>query len=177
MAAAPRSIAIVAFVGVLAVAAASCSTSDSTAAPRATTTTAPGKVSVDLNTKSPSVKYTDPKGNVTSYGPGASLPQGWPTALTPPKSITIVSSSSSESGGKKQLYVTGEATQSLDQVYAAVKQQLTGAGFKIGTDLRSEASDFVSVQAKSDAFDADVSVSSDPDTRKVTVLYTLTAAS
>ena len=151
-----------------------CSNGSESSAETTTTTKPAGKVSYDPDSENPSVEYTDPDGNTSEFGPGASVPEGWPAGLVPPDTITVVSSSSSESEGKKQLYVTGESTAALDEIYPALKAQLQTAGFEITQELDTDAGDYVGIQATNDDFEANVSIAADPDSGQLTILYTLT---
>ena len=152
---------------------ASCSGGGSDAAATTSTTKPAGKVKVNTDdADNPTVEYTDKNGTKTEFG--ASLPQGWPSALAPPKSISIVSSSTSQADGKTQLFVTGTSTESYDAVHQGIKDQLTAAGLKITSDLSTDGDQFAGVEAKGQGISASVTISADPDTKKVTVLYTVT---
>lgn len=170
-----RARAIAAVVGsFLLVISTGCSNGSEDSAASTTTTKPAGKVSYDPDSDNPSVEYTDPDGNTSEFGPGASVPDGWPAGLVPPDSITVVSSSSSESNGERQLYVTGESTAALDEIYPALKAQLEAAGFEITQELDTDAGDYVGIQATNDDFEANVSIAADPDSKQLTILYTLT---
>ena len=150
---------------------AGCSGSDGPSKATTTTTRPAGKVEVNLDDKdNPTVEYTD-KDGTTQFG--SALPENWPAALDPPSSVTVVSSSTTKVDGKTELFVTGETTEAFDDVYAAVKAQLTGAGFKVTSDLRSDDGTFAGVSGTKGGTAANVTVSADAATGKVTVLYTV----
>jgi uncharacterized lipoprotein len=176
-----RKVAPLVLAASLALTAAACSSSDDGADPARTSTTAGGKVDVDVSSDNPSVEYTDPDGNTSQYGDGADLPEGWPAALAPPGTVTLVSSSTSSADGETKLFVTGESTAAFDQLYTGVKSQLEAAGFTITNDIgpgtEGGTPGFAGVEAASDAFAASISISEDTGTKKVTILYTLTPTS
>ena len=96
---------------------------------------------VDIDSEDGTVKYTDEDGNETEMnidGEGASLPKGWPSDLAPPDSVTLLSSSTSTTGGTKTMTVLGEAEASIDDLVPAIKEQVTAAGFEITQDTSSD---------------------------------------
>jgi hypothetical protein len=96
------------------------------------------KGSVALDTKDGTVKYDDGKGNQTEMnidGSGASLPDGWPSELAPPESITITTSSSSKDKG---LTVIGETTQGTAEVAAAIKSKAEAAGYEVAQETSTD---------------------------------------
>lgn len=168
---APRAASSLIVTVALLLALAGCSGSDGASKATTTTTGPAGKVEVNLDDKdNPTVEYTD-KDGTTQFG--SALPKNWPAALEPPPSITVVSSSTTKVDGKTELFVTGESTESFDAVYASVKAQLTSAGFTVTSDLRSDDGTFAGVSGTKGDTAANVTVSADASSGKVTVLYTV----
>lgn len=168
-------LAVAALVALLVVTLAACGGSGSDSS-GATTTTKP-KAKVEVNTDdadNPTVEYTD--GDTTTEF-GASLPDEWPDELAPPDTITIVSSSTSEVDGKTQLFVSGESTQPFADVYAGLRKQLADAGYEITSDLATDEGDFAGLEAVDAKVKASITVAGDPDTDKVSVLFTVTPSS
>ncbi|WP_426572854.1 hypothetical protein [Aquihabitans sp. McL0605] len=176
-----KKLSALALVVALPLAASACGGGSDAATPASTTTTIAGKVDVKTDDGKSSVEYTDKDGNTTTYGADASLPEGWPQDLAPPATVRLVSSSSADTGGKKQLFVTGESTAPFDQLHDGIKAQLTAAGFDITNDVKTGAQGgsggFAGVEASDKAFAASISIAEDTDAKKVTILYTLTPSS
>ncbi|HWJ64066.1 MAG TPA: hypothetical protein VNS19_19005 [Acidimicrobiales bacterium] len=161
-----------------------CGSSDAADKPAKGGTEAGGKGGdVDIDAKDGTVKYTDEDGNETEMnvdGEGASLPKGWPEDLTPPDSITLITSTTSTSGGKKTMTVLGEAEASIDELVPAIKAQITDAGYEIAQDTTSEMTggDYAGLSATKGDQDLMVAVAADPtDDAKVTITMTVSAAS
>ena len=169
---ATRPVATLVLTAALLVGGVACGGSDDDAATTTTTEATEAKVEVNLDdSDNPTVEYTDEDGTTTEFG--SSLPDGWPEALTPPTTITIVSSSTSEEDGGTQLFVTGESTEAFDAVYRGIKDQLKGAGFEITSDLSTDEGDFAGLEASKGEVTANITVAGDATAKKVTVLYTV----
>ena len=134
---------------------------------------------VDLNSKDASIKYTDKDGNQTELntGGGASIPDGWPKALDPPKSVKIITSSTTKVDGKTAMTVLGEAEGTIEDLVPAIKQQVTDAGFEITQDSSTNVSGggYAGLSASNDEADLGVAVAQDAtDSGKVTITMTIT---
>jgi hypothetical protein len=89
-----------------------------------------------------SCTYTDDKMDCTgkagdteySSGGNAKLPAGWPDELKPPKGTELVSAGKTTAGGKQVLTANGIVDASEKDVYEALKEQLTDAGYEITGD-------------------------------------------
>jgi hypothetical protein len=128
---------------------------------------------VDINTDDGSVKVTDKDGNTSEYGSGAELPEDWPAELALPEGVTVLGSSTRTENGVETMFITGESETALDDLYEEVKGQLTDANFEIVNDsnMSSTSGGFASVEANSDEYTVNVTISENPTSNKTSVLY------
>lgn len=132
---------------------------------------------VDVDSKDGTVKLTDKDGNTSSYGTGTELPKGWPDELKPPKSITILASSTSTTNGKKQLFVTAESSATVTELSEGLKAQFEDAGYEITNESNLSSTDggYASIEAKGPKYTASVSLAGDSSSKgKTTVLFNVT---
>jgi hypothetical protein len=134
---------------------------------------------VEIDSDDNTVKFTDEDGNVSEFdasGEGAELPDGWPEALAPPSSVTIISSSTNTIDGAKNLYVLGEAEGTVDDFLAAIKSQIEGAGYEIVNDSSVSGSDgaYAGISAEGDEFTLTASITD--GTEEGTVAITMSLA-
>ena len=131
-----------------------------------------GAKDVDIN-KDGDVTVKDKDGNTLQVG-SAELPDGWPSDLDPPSSVKLVAASTSTTNGKKSFIVSGETSDSFDDIYAGVKQQLESAGYEITSDNNTSSTDGKGalITAKSSDFEAGVTIGQTDG--KTTIFYTLT---
>jgi hypothetical protein len=136
---------------------------------------------VDIDSKDGTVKYTDEHGNETEMnldGSGASVPKGWPSALDPPDSVTILSSGTTTRGGEKTMTVLGQADGSIAQLGPAVRDQVTAAGFDITQDTSSDVTGggYIGMSATKGDDELVVALAADTTSKgKVTITMTLTS--
>jgi hypothetical protein len=132
---------------------------------------------VDINSEDGSVKLTDEEGNTSEYGSGTELPEDWPADLALPEGVTVLGSSSRTENGVETMFITAESETAIDDLFEEIKDQLTGAGYEIvnESNMSSTTGGFASLEAKGDAFTANVTISEDPATNKTTLLYNVGA--
>jgi hypothetical protein len=157
-----------------------CGGSDA-ATPSTTKPPNQGSGAVDIDSKDGTVKYTDEDGNETEMnidGAGASLPDGWPKDLALPKSVKLVTSTTSGTGGKEVLTVLGEASGTIDEYYAAAKARVTDAGFEVTQETGSDVTDgtYAGLSAAKGDQTLVVGITSDP-TRKDAITISMTVTS
>lgn len=119
--------------------ASACGGSDEAEEPTKKPSASASEGDVDVDAEDGTVKYTDGDGNKTEMnldGTGAALPEGWPEDLDPPDSVTVITSRTSTDGS--EMTVLGEAEGSIDDLTAALEQQITDAGFEITQNTSSE---------------------------------------
>ncbi|WP_421120115.1 hypothetical protein ACE2AJ_01840 [Aquihabitans daechungensis] len=139
---------------------------------------------VDIDSEDGTVKYTDEDGNETEMnidGEGASLPDGWPSELAPPDSVKLITSNTtndSTAGGDQVMTILGEASGTSDEFQAAIKEQVTDAGFDVAQDTASDVTGggYAGLTAKKGEDTLVVAIASDP-TREGTVTITMTLTS
>jgi len=136
---------------------------------------------VDIDSEDGTVKYTDEDGNETEMnidGEGASLPDDWPAALDPPDSVKLITSNTSTNGGDQVMTVLGEASGTIDDFQAAIKSQVTDAGYEVTQDTSSDVTGggYAGMTATKGNETVVVAIASDP-TRKGTVTITMTITS
>ena len=73
-------------------------------------------------------------GNTNSSASGQSLPDGFPSALAPPSGAKITSGNKLVTNGKSSYIVAATLSGSVEQVYAGLKSQITGAGYTVSGD-------------------------------------------
>ncbi len=104
---------------------------------------------------SSSSSASDDTGSVSSTGggstaPGASVPDGFPSGLAPPKGAKVVSGFKTTSNGKDTYAVSYGVDRSVKDAYGDVKAQVTGAGYDVVVDqlTTSGSQSFGTLQAK-----------------------------
>jgi hypothetical protein len=147
----------------------------------ASTTTAArsGGGDVDIDSEDGTVRYQDKHGNETEMaldGQGASLPDGWPSRLAPPASVTIITSNTSTIDGKPTMTVLGEAEGSIDGLQQAIKDRVADAGFDISQDTPADLTggDYAGMTATKGDDTLVVAIARDPS-GQVTLTMTLTS--
>ncbi|MFN8019484.1 MAG: hypothetical protein U0P45_15380 [Acidimicrobiales bacterium] len=94
-----------------------------------------GAKDVDIN-KDGDVTVKDKDGNTFQVG-NADLPSDWPEDLKPPSSVKLAGAQTSTTNGKKSLIVSGETSDSFDDIYRGIKSQLEAAGYEITNDTNT----------------------------------------
>lgn len=108
-----------------------------------------------------------------TYGDGATLPEGFPDELAPPKGTKLTASSTQTSStGGKQFYVMGQLDGKVKDVYDGLKSQLTDAGYTIDTDnfLNSSTGDLGTLAASNKKYKVNASVIANTDSAGGTVV-------
>lgn len=172
-------LAVVGMVAVLAFGAAGCGGGSEAAekiAEKAIEEGSGGDVDVDVDSNGENVKVTDKDGNVSEYGTGADLPEGWPEDLKPPKDIEILAASTSTDSGKKTMFVTAQSSAPFDELVDGLNQQLTDAGYELGDSSTIDAGSggYTGISATGPDYTVTVSLAEDTKNDTTAIAFSLT---